>query len=296
MVTWVRASVVSLAGLAAFVACGGADSYVPPHGEGCAPLYAKLDERATPPDGASLCPAGPCNYQTQTGCATGEHCSPHLDPTKNQIVPACRAYGKRDKGEPCDDSVADPNQQCGLGLECAEGKCRTMCCGGDWSACDDGESCILKTAMDVNGTITDTGLFLCYPVDDCKALSPDSCADSTKACRIADPLGHTACLTPKTKALGDPCTEADPCSAGQICATSDDGSDTPPPFTCRRLCPWGVCAEATCGESEGVCVHFTRDPLGVGECTPNFQGTPVWENGHFVADAAALLPDVPDGG
>jgi hypothetical protein len=48
-------------------------------------------------------------------------------------------------------------------------------------------------------------------------------------------------------------------------------------FECRRLCKWGPCERSGCGEDEGKCVHFRRNPEGVGECTPGWTGPPLAE-------------------
>ena len=45
--------------------------------------------------------------------------------------------------------------------------------------------------------------------------------------------------------------------------------DTTTTKECRRLCKAVEGGgEPSCKEGEGVCVHFHRDPPGVGECTP----------------------------
>jgi len=307
MSNWVRAFVVAAAsGVSAAVACGGAPTYTPPPKEPCPALAIQMDPVAQPPHGADLCPAGPCNYQTQVGCAAGEVCAPHVDTTKGVVVPHCRPAGAVQKNGACDNSSPDRTKQCDIGLECVEGKCRTMCCGFDWSACDEGESCIVPTEMTVMGpglpdagALTETGQDVCFPVGGCDPLKPDSCPPGGKSgneareCRIADKLGRVACLLPKPLKEGDPCSGDNQCGGGLICAGS-------PTMVCSKLCPWNQCVATTCTAEKGTCVHFTRDPPNVGECTPNFHGKFLVVDGGFVGDAAALLPPPPppsgDGG
>ena len=36
---------------------------------------------------------------------------------------------------------------------------------------------------------------------------------------------------------------------------------------CIKLCQFKQCGDPTCTADEGSCVHFPRDPEGVGECS-----------------------------
>jgi hypothetical protein len=65
----------------------------------------------------------------------------------------------------------------------------------------------------------------------------------------------TACVPEKTGSPGDPC----PCKGGTTCVAD----------TCRRLCKAVAGGgDPSCPTDEGICVHYDRDPAGVGECTP----------------------------
>jgi hypothetical protein len=72
-----------------------------------------------------------------------------------------------------------------------------------------------------------------------------------------DPVGHAACLPEGSSKIGESCVDAT-CQGGSICAGGK----------CRRLCKAVEGGgEPSCPPSEGVCIHFARDPVGVGECT-----------------------------
>ena len=110
----------------------------------------------------------------------------------------------------------------------------------------------------MGGTIQ-TGAMLCAPINTCDALTPASCGKPGTACEIVDPTGATACVTEGAGGAGEPC----PCKGGFTCIAGGSGS------TCRRLCKAVEGGgEPYCQAGEGVCVHFNRDPPGVGECTP----------------------------
>ncbi len=230
------------------------------------------------PDGPSLCPTGACNFQTQVGCSSSQTCSPHYDDTSSSVVPACLPTGKQPVGAACDDTAS---QLCAPGLLCADGKCAKPCCGGDWTACNDGESCIrsatvFKTSSGMEVPY-DQGLGTCAPVGTCNVLDPESCtSDPTRpVCRIVDPRGFTACQPHSSGGdaqLGESCSEQKQCAAGLHCA-GDLDADASAQTVCVRLCAWGSCdGTPACGKDEGLCVHFLRDPDGVGECTVGFRG------------------------
>ncbi len=227
------------------------------------------------PDGPSACAQGPCNYQTQTGCKDGETCWPDIDESRGTVTPACGVPGARTHGQTCDNV-----DLCGPGLYCVEGACRKMCCGADWSACPSGESCIhqVDARIDDAGATVPAGFDLCFPVNDCDVLDPGACSEQHQVCRIADPLGDVACEQPSSLELGAPCDSPAQCDKGLICA----GAAAPAQGTCRKLCRWAACGSPACGGSEGDCVHFNRDPVGVGECTPNWHGPAVVSDGGLL--------------
>ncbi|MBK8254097.1 MAG: hypothetical protein IPK82_15705 [Polyangiaceae bacterium] len=204
-----------------------------------------------PPNGPSLCPQGACNYQTNAGCAANQTCVP-LPDGMGSAPPGCIGAGTAASGATCTNF-----DECAPGFICALGQCRKLCCGGDWSGCPtENEHCIqnLNVSDGMGGAIK-SGAMLCMPVNTCDPLQPNvGCASGT-ACLIVDPTGATACFPEGSGVSGDPC----PCKGGFLCVDNE----------CRRLCKAVEGGgEPTCQEGEGICVHYARDPDGVGECTP----------------------------
>jgi hypothetical protein len=203
---------------------------------------------ATPPDGAALCPAGACNYQTGDGCrAASPACVPLFD-ASGAVAPSCEAAGAATAGASCAEWI-----ECAPGLLCVTGICRKLCCGGDWTACGDaGEHCIagIDLAGEGGGAVS-TGAMVCLPVDTCDVLSTTGCP-AALTCQIVDATGATACFPGGQGATGDlcPCQSGNLCAGGvcvQLCAAAAGGGDP--------SCPVG-----------SACIHYTRDPAGVGEC------------------------------
>lgn len=208
-------------------------------------------EPAIPPDGAAACPQKGCNYQTGMGCMAMQACLPDSD-MMGGVVPTCLSAGAAKGGEACSHE-----NDCIPGYICAQGACRKLCCGGDWTGCaSPSEHCIVTLAFKdpMSGMTVDTGAMACFPINTCDALNPSSCPEPT-TCQIVDPTGVTACFNEGTGNPGDPC----PCKGGSLCVANK----------CRRLCK-AVAGGGVpfCQAGEGACVHFTRDPDGVGECTP----------------------------
>jgi hypothetical protein len=249
-------------------ACGSADSAIEDDGEaGCQPV----DEDGggvipSRPDGPSFCPAGNvCNYQSQDGCAEGMACRPTLN--AGQIVARCEMAGSGVPGDTCVNWT-----DCAPGYVCPDGRCRKLCCGRDWSesACDDGEACYREWFLTVaegapedpdDDVIESTGAFLCYP-SGCDVFTSDDCS-SDRDCKIIDPRGTTACVPPSPEEEGERCTPPSVCGRGLSCV-GDPGEER-----CRRLCRAEECGEPAC-DADDTCVHFNRDPPGVGECTPDW--------------------------
>lgn len=242
--------------------CGGADSAHGPRGDDdteCTPVV--LDGGGgipAPPNGGSSCAEGTCNYQTQAGCPTHLACRPQFPAGSSEVTPGCEAAGTGRAGEACENSSA-----CARGNFCVGGTCRKMCCGGDWSACDAGESCIRQFFV-AFGARREHAVDLCFPVGTCDLFDPQSCADEStdipRECKIVDPTGAVACAPASTRGFGDPCSPPDVCAQGLTCVGE----------RCVRLCKTEVCAEPGCLADEGPCVHFDRDPEGVGECAPGW--------------------------
>lgn len=249
--------------LVQLAACGSAGTADGPGGPVCGSI--KLDGGGgipDPPKGATLCTAGPCNYQTQEGCATGQSCRPQFPAGSTTVSVGCERAGTLGGGETCTAST-----ECAAGYLCVGDsldalKCRKMCCGGDWSACDPGESCIRQFQVKFADGHLDHAVDLCYPVGTCDVFDPDSCAsEPTRECKIVDPTGAVACSPKSAATQGEPCAPPSVCAQGFTCVGAGAR-------TCRRLCRAEQCGEPSCPVSEGNCVHFDRDPPGVGECTP----------------------------
>lgn len=207
---------------------------------------------AQPPDGPAACP-GACNYQTNAGCQPNETCFPFV--SGNTSTPGCAPAGAGANGAAC-ATVAD----CGPGFLCTSaqnGVCRKLCCGGDWTGCaDPNERCAQKLSVkDPNGASVATDAMLCVPANNCDALQPASCPVPGKTCQIIDGTGATLCVNEGTGDQGEAC----PCKGGFVCVAK----------ACRRLCKAVEGGgEPYCQDGEGICVHYNRDPQGVGECTP----------------------------
>jgi hypothetical protein len=96
-------------------------------------------------------------------------------------------------------------------------------------------------------------------VGTCDVLDPNACADEPgRSCQLVDPTGNVACAPEGTAAIGAGCSEKVACVKGATCVGGK----------CRRLCKAELgLPEPPCPPEEGVCVHYERDPDGVGECT-----------------------------
>jgi len=124
-----------------------------------------------------------------------------------------------------------------------------------------GESCIRQLLVhdEQSSTNIPAGADLCFPVGTCNVLDPQACSDTPgRNCQIVDPLGNVACAPNGSVELGQACGGGRVCAAGLFCAGE----------TCRKLCGAVAGLTVACPAGQGQCVHFTRDPAGVGECTP----------------------------
>ncbi len=243
-------------------ACGTADRVSGPAGSADCPEVVEDGGGGVPgpPDGALECPEGPCNYQLNSGCDATEACLPSVDPETPEVAPACQSAGEGRAGDEC-TAWADPSD-CAPGYFCADGACRKLCCGGDWSACDEGSSCFRPLFIRL-GPVDDqqdvpAGVGLCFPTGTCDVLEPESCADEDgRTCKIVDPTGKVACVRSGSGKVGESCESAEYCGPGLSCVANE----------CRRLCRAEACGEPACPQSEGICTHFDRNPPGVGECS-----------------------------
>ncbi len=257
-----RLAPLAFVALLQLAGCGSTTSVSTPSpvvDAGCDDASVILDGGGTieqPDAGGPTCPSGPCNYQTQTGCAAGQACRPQFTASSTTVEPGCETAGTGKSGATC-SSGAD----CAAGLFCAEGACRQQCCGGDWSVCADGESCFRTLQVKAGGVVEDSGMSLCFPVGGCDPLSTSSCAAGS-ICAIVDGRGSVACIPASTAQPGASCDATGACAAGAVCVQSDQGA------VCRALCHAEACGAATCTGTDVECIHFNRDPAGVGECTP----------------------------
>jgi len=236
------------------VACGSADTTsTDPAATGCPQL---VDDETvaieSPPDGPAACATGDCNYQTQDGCADDQACRPQFNTTDPEVHPGCEPAGSAASGEAC-----SAQGDCARGLYCAAGACHKLCCGADWTACDAGESCIRSLDVRASGQVLPAEAGLCFAVGTCDLFDPKSCADDpSRECKIVDPTGAVACAPRSNAALGDACTPPTVCQQGLNCVGG----------FCIKLCQFKQCGDPACAADEGDCVHFPRDPEGVGEC------------------------------
>jgi len=242
--------------------CGSTTSVNTPS----SPSDAGCDDAATVLDGGGVveqpaaggpaCPSGACNYQTQDGCDATQACRPQFSAAASGVEPGCEAAGDGKSGAAC-KSGGD----CAVGYFCVEQTCRKQCCGNDWTVCDDGESCFRPLQVKAGGVVTNSGMSLCFPVGGCDPLDPNACGKGS-SCAIVDGRGSVACIPTSTAQVGAPCDSGGACAAGAICVSLSDGAE------CRALCRADACGSPGCGPGQGTCVHFNRDPAGVGECTP----------------------------
>jgi hypothetical protein len=215
-----------------------------------------------PADGSQApeCQTSLCNYQSQEGCAADESCLPIV--VAGAITPACEKVGTSTLGTACGTTACERGQTCEL-----DGYCRKLCCAGDWTVCEAGESCFPGFAYTIDNTDTPTGAWVCYPVGTCSVLDPHPAAcRADQDCKMVDSRGSEACVPKSGGELGEACSRA----SGRLCGAGLTCVGQPGSTTCRRLCRAEECGEPACLEGEGTCVHFDRDPPGVGECTPGW--------------------------
>lgn len=259
---WLRATFLTVLPFAA-LGCNSGNDAAPPGGSNgdsgpftqLPPILDGGGEIPESPDGVAVCPPGICNYQTGSGCqADAPSCLP-VPGNDGTLSPACLATKSAKSGEAC-----TAGDDCAAGLLCAGGVCRKLCCGGDWNGCPTGEHCLVDVVLPVNGMDVSANAQLCFPVNQCDALDPGSCTQAGTACVIADATGATACFPAGTSSVGDACEGGQPaCKGGLTCVSGH----------CRRLCKAVESGgDPACPAAEGRCVHYNRNPAGVGECTP----------------------------
>ncbi len=252
-----------LAALGLMSACGSADSadQAKP-GKVCGRVVLDGGGGIVMPDDGSQaadCEPMACNFQSQAGCSAAQSCLPSV--VDGDVVSGCFVAGTTPVGAACDD----PNE-CVKGAACAGGACRKLCCAGDWTACDEGESCYRQFEYLIEGEATPTGSWVCFPVGTCSLLDPTACDEVGQDCKMVDSRGSEACIPKTPGKLGEPCSAA----SGRLCGRGLTCVGDPGEEKCIRLCRAEECGEPSCPVEEGTCVHFDRDPPGVGECTPGW--------------------------
>lgn len=253
--------------------CGSADSTNTSVKKSCPKVVSDGGGGITMPNAGSQaveCDTSLCNYQSQAGCSADQTCTPVLaeypamgsEPAREAIEPFCAPAGENPRGAAC--STLTP---CMPGDACVLGYCRKLCCAGDWTVCDAGESCFRSFAYQIGNTPTATGAWVCYPTGECSVLDPHPAAcKAGEDCKLVDSQGSEACVPKSPGALGETCGAG----SGRLCGAGLTCVGQPGAETCRRLCRAEECGEPACPVEEGTCVHFDRDPAGVGECTPGW--------------------------
>jgi hypothetical protein len=254
LLVWVVASAAGCSTSATLPSSGGPDGGTDdPSRE---PILDGGGDVPASPHGEDLCPPGACNYQTGAGCGSPTpSCAPLLD-GKGGVAPTCESAGTTPYGGACGQWT-----DCQPGAVCAGGKCLKLCCGKDWTGCTANEHCLSPFWVRVGDAgVVSSRAFLCIPVNQCDALRPASCTEPGTTCQLADGTGATACLPEGTSSPPEACTPPLVCKGGSTCVNNG----------CRRLCKAVAGGgEPSCPLEEGRCVHFNRDPAGVGECSPN---------------------------
>lgn len=122
-------------------------------------------------------------------------------------------------GRPCEDGGP------------ISGRCSPACCKGNDTACGASDpegitgACDLTIVNSKNKPLYDT----CSYRERCKPFQVEPCK-SGQVCLVEDKLGTAACLSSFGKGNGQPCTFANECSDGFICAGSGDAGK------CRMVC------------------------------------------------------------
>ena len=212
------------------------------------------------PDGAAFCNTG-CNYQTQVGCDVGLMCHPAMD-SEQEVTATCQPAGTLAAGEACTWLGCQPGYICA-----ADGRCRHMCCGGDWSVCEANESCTGAVELLTLGSsvAVSAGVGVCELTDDCDVFDESSCPTG-QSCYIIDSRGGLGCLPTGSSDALELCSATELCKAGLTCVASQNGVGT-----CSRLCRAVAGGGAPeCPPTEGMtCAHYASNPPGVGECVPS---------------------------
>lgn len=196
-------------------------------------------------DPTTMCPAGACDLLTGGGCDTGEACYYGAESSGDAPMPICVPVGEGVEGDECTNL-----NDCGAGMTCANGECRTVCCGTNDANCGEDTAC---TLINLAGATVE-GYGACLPNTTCDLLEQSGCDEGEGCYPVSE---GAACLTPiNTVAIGEVCEAANQCEPGAVCVSG----------TCASICD-RTATESTC--PEGVdCAEVTNFPENVGFC-PN---------------------------
>lgn len=183
----------------------------------------------------SMCPAGECDFGTNTGCAAGEGC--YLG---TGGAPICLDAGSTPLGGSC--AVQD---DCVPGMVCLgsgdSGYCRRICCADDDSVCGAGSSCAEITDVDGVGGCT----LACNPVAQTGCFFGEAC--------YSLPTG-AECAPPGAGTQGTSCEVQNDCAAGFGCVADSDTT-----FACAEYCDR---ASPSCTDDSLTCVGLMGSDAG----------------------------------
>ncbi|MSP93482.1 MAG: hypothetical protein EXR79_17105, partial [Myxococcales bacterium] len=192
------------------------------------------------------CVAGACAPGAKKGCDDKNLC------TQDACEPAKGCTQVVDDGKPCDaDGTA-----CTTGDVCQGGACQK----GALAVCDDGNPCTVDKCDPKSGQCVTSAEDDGIPCDDgTKCTSKDACLGGVckgkaVACEDSNPCTDDVCdkvkgCTPQAL-TGAPCSDDNPCTIGDSCATGNCKSG--PPKLCTAP---NTCVVATCDlTADGKCV------------------------------------------
>jgi hypothetical protein len=182
-----------------------------------------------------------------SACGAGQAC--YLD--VNAGVTGCQAAGTKAAGEACWGEAANV---CAVGLQCVV-QCAEVCSTGAGSPkCSEvcpGEVDVLSEANALGACVPDA------PRELCDLFAQGSCGAGAMCTLVR---GGIACIPAGTKAAGEPCSFANDCAEGSVCAVA----------TCRTVCD--ASAGATTAPCDSACAagYDTLIPQtwGLGVCKP----------------------------
>ena len=184
----------------------------------------------------SMCPAGECDYGSNTGCPAGQAC--YLG---TGGAPVCLSAGTAGMGETC-----LVQGDCVGGMVCLgsgdSGACHRICCGGDDSVCGAGSSCgAIQGIVGVGGCT-----LVCDPVAQSGCAAGEACYSLASG---------PQCAPPGTGIQGTTCTYQDDCSMGFGCV-----GDSATGYLCAEYCDP---TSPSCSDPSLTCVPLLSSDAGV---------------------------------